>query len=362
MSHEHRREIEERRRRLHAPAEAGEQGPGGAERSRDATGQPAGRGPTDSNTWVETLEGGVDGEILGADGPGEGFLDYFKATVHERSPGWVVGELAQLLGVDLAVFVDRGYGADFYREGIRGPLGALVLHDNRAAAGKGCVTFSLPGKAMAAVEPAKLQAMLRGWTAEGIRWVTKRIDLTRDGLGASVDQVEDAWRWHPEGVRCRSERGSWDSHSRDGRTFYVGSRSSDRCMRVYDQHGPVRVELECKGAVAEIVSDELVERSVEEWGQVIVGAMADFVDFGTAWWADFVGTIARLRMVVRTVASSTLESVEAWLRRQVAPSLALITAAAGGDLAVLMDLLEDGRRRLRADQWALVPAWGAVRS
>jgi len=142
-----------------------------------------------------------------------------------------------------------------------------------------------------------------------------------------------------------------------GMTLYIGSRESDRCMRVYDEHGPVRVELECKGDVAQSVGQRLLlMEKPEDWGGLIVGMLAEFIDFRTPWWAAFVAGVCRVRVEVTKAGGGSVERVAAWLRRQVAPSLALIVAAAGGNLGVVDALVSDGRRRMRPAQWALARA------
>jgi DNA relaxase NicK len=230
-------------------------------------------------------------------------------------------------------------------------------------AGKGCVTVMLPGKAMASFTPKAFQEQLRRWKDKGARPTARRLDLTRDGLGATVDQVEVAFRGSPDLIRCRATRKQFGLiSSEDGLSFTVGDRSSNRFMRVYDLHGPVRVELECKGDYAEFVGDRLIETPWEEWGDLIVGVIAEFIDFGTTWWDDFVGAVARVRMAVQPAVEQTLDRMREWIERQVAPTLATLVAAGGGDLSELVGFVGAGRRRMRPEQWALVPAWVGVRS
>ena len=315
-------------------------------RSVSGAGAP-GLAPMGCNTWVENS----DPLIFPA------FVDYLRVTVKgQKRPVWVIRELAHLLGVGADQFEDRDWGAHFYRAAVRGPLGVLVLYDHATV--KDCLTFDLPGKALATVTPARVQAMLLRWSAAGVEWRVKRIDLAVDGLPASVGDVEKAWREDEGAIRCRAERDSFGSFSNaQGQTFAIGSRLSQRYMRVYNAHGPVRVELECKGNAALVVGALLMlTTSPEKWGAFIMGAFAEFIDFGTSWWKAFMGGAARLRLGVSCVAEVALADVRRWLMRQVAPSLGLLLIAGGGDAAELVSMAREGAGRLRGPRLALARA------
>lgn len=96
---------------------------------------------------------------------------------------------------------------------------------------------------------------------EAIRPKITRIDLAYDDLNGEQYSVDEALADHRLGLYSRTNRrpkceciGDWDLPDGRGRTFYVGVRTSDRYLRVYEKgmqlgakwHKWVRVELELK--------------------------------------------------------------------------------------------------------------------
>ena len=52
----------------------------------------------------------------------------------------------------------------------------------------------------------------------------------------------------------------------------------------------------------------------------------------------------------------SIESMEKWIRKQVAPSLAAVVTARGGDLGVVEDLLHHGKRRMKSSHRIAIEA------
>jgi phage replication initiation protein len=71
------------------------------------------------------------------------------------------------------------------------------------------------------------------------------------------------------------------------------------------------------------------------------------------WWARFLENAAKVRLALPR-SERTLEKVFAWIDRQVAPSMALLTKAQGGEVGWFYDAMHDGERRLRPWQLALL--------
>jgi hypothetical protein len=115
--------------------------------------------------------------------------------------------------------------------------------------------------------------------------------------------------------------------------------------------------MEAKGARAPIVA-EMVRQSATP-GVVFFALLRAFVDFVDTsdgkradrapllgWWASLVGSASRARLAAR-VAVDSLARTERWLRRQVAPALALIFGARGS--GAVNALIEEGWPRARWD-------------
>lgn len=148
----------------------------------------------------------------------------------------------------------------------------------------------------------------------------------------------------------------------EGDTVYLGSRTSERFVRFYDRRGPTRVEMELKERRAvELWRRMMALNDEAAWGMEALAELRHFIDFrevvlgprsGKAvtpgdrpllpWWAEFVQGADRRSTVIPRRAPK-LENMDKWLRRQVAPVLALVTDAFGPD--VVRDLLTLGRAR-----------------
>lgn len=153
----------------------------------------------------------------------------------------------------------------------------------------------------------------------------------------------------------------------EGDTVYLGSRASERFLRVYDRRGSTRVELELKERRAVELWRRLVALNDEAaWGMEALAELRSFIDFRERsegvhvdrcellpWWADFcAGADRRSTIIPRT--APTLETQEKWLRRSVAGSLALLVAVRGQRF--LDELLRNGQAKnaARPDRLALI--------
>jgi len=122
-----------------------------------------------------------------------------------------------------------------------------------------------------------------------------------------------------------------------GDTLYIGSRTSELFMRVYDKGMQMetadnwkRIELEIKGSRAIVVAREFGsrdDRGVFEMTKRLIAGMAQFDD---ATWRDVVGDLA-LRL---GKAQDNEPDTAGWLLGQVAPAMAKYMNETG-DFAVL---------------------------
>jgi len=162
----------------------------------------------------------------------------------------------------------------------------------------------------------------------------------------------------------------------DGITVYVGSRSSSTYARIYNKRaerikkghedpGPwVRSEVVFKHERAELLVDVLIARGVAVIPAVLRGQI-EFLDRiedtnksrwpTCGWWKRFLGYVERMILSLPTEAK-TLEDVEEWIKKQVAPSLSTIFEWRGGELEWLVALLGGARSRRPAWQRAALKA------
>ena len=148
----------------------------------------------------------------------------------------------------------------------------------------------------------------------------------------------------------------------DGATTYLGSPKSGAMIRVYDKAAEsgrigagVRWELQVRGQLAVRFVTGAIEAK-QDLGRYVVGCMCGLIDFRDRsgqergdraprldWWAAVVADGARVRLSGPARVSS-LEKRAAWLRNQVAPTLALLWMTYGDEW--LNAVLQTGEARL----------------
>ena len=162
-----------------------------------------------------------------------------------------------------------------------------------------------------------------------------RADVALDGAEFTP---REAASWVRSGnVRCKSKRRKFyeDLDGGDGESLVLGSRSSERFLRIYDRRGFTRVELELKGEQARGFRSVLLS-PLDEFAGLALGVLRDFVDFVDASldanvsrapllssWESLVGAVERVKLVVRGRVAPTVERVVEWMEGQVSAMLAV---------------------------------------
>jgi Replication initiation factor len=286
------------------------------------------------------------------------------------SPAWAIDWLAvSLYGVEaerVASLVSEAFhfgrpvglegwqamgGARFYGRRYE-YLGATLLADPQAPGARDHVHVVLSGEGCAIGVDAVLQLLvrLRMWS---MRCEVARLDLAVDGVPFTpVDaylavQRRQVVSWVKRG-RDGLVHHTWRSCNGDGEgdTLYLGGRSSQRFMRIYDRRGPTRIELEMKRDYAQVIAWELVRR----WGddaalaRFVVACMREFCDFGVPadevhgarglnllpWWEAFVRSVDRLgKLIPDRRDNLSVDRTLRWLDRAVVPSLAMVVVCYG---------------------------------
>lgn len=122
-------------------------------------------------------------------------------------------------------------------------------------------------------------------------------------------------------------------------TFYIGNRSSERFMRVYDKNAErrikdaeahLRLELELKNVRARAIQNAMVQHSPDT---VIRAAFVDFVQYDAPEFQEaLTGPTAEIQELGRQQTNT-----EAWLLDQVTVALAHVTALNPGFMATFME-------------------------
>jgi hypothetical protein len=301
--------------------------------------------------------------------------------------GWLQGTtrtadrdaLTARLGAIFGEVRERASGLQWYRESATvGGSGVVVGWAPRSASSLASEVFVMvPQSALDALGCDGSLALL-GELVEDYGLRPSRLDIYLDDRARLAD---------PADVLDAIERGQVRSHVRawrtvrdstGGMTTYLGSRQGDAMVRVYrkwaesgDPEQGVRWEMECRGERAQLVTAMVlpVASSVGLAG-VYLGLLRAFVDFVQrgegqrgdrapllGWWAALVGSAGRVGPVLARVKDS-LQRRREWVRRQVAPSLALLFAVDGSD--GVSDIIREGWDRA---PWAVLspaPRWFAA--
>lgn len=327
---------------------------------------PSNRGVTDRNG----LEGFGSAETLHAEGVAWMGVHWFAGTC--RKPVSDVLEAVAALRdgapvVEHARGIRGGYGRSASCGGV-----LVAWGDTRPD-----VFVSIKGTACEEMGLSNLAALSVVLELEP----SSRLDVAWDVGVFTPDTVETAFRagqvvaridrsLNPETGRMR---GIERRENHEGQTVYLGSRTSERFVRVYDRRGPTRLEMELKERRAvELWRRMLALNDEAAWGLEALAELRHFLDFREVvlgkrsgkpvaaserpllgWWAEFVQGAER-RSVVLPRKAPKLEKMDAWLRRQVAPVLALVVDAFGE--SVVRDMLTVGRARYqeRPDRVALL--------
>jgi hypothetical protein len=265
---------------------------------------------------------------------------------------WVC-KLLQLDG-GLDRFRQLPHGGRGFREIFIGP-GGVKLYVTPVT-GFGFVHVEIPGEVIKAVAPDWVRLIVDELTC---KWQATRLDLAFVSTIFDPGQVRDAVM--AGAVRSLAKRSTFKEISlpfQGGHTVYLGSRQSERMLRVYLDGDVTRTELECKETRANAVFRDLLAVDGELWPVRALAHLRDFVDFKTDWWAAFCNGAERAYMKLSNWAAVSFTRTRAWLEKQVAPSLALLEDLIG--FKEVIRLLELGREKFGERQLALRAAYVAM--
>ena len=183
-----------------------------------------------------------------------------------------------------------------------------------------------------------------------------RVDVAiddRSGLVTVAKVREAEWVGRARGMYDTSSRGK--DRVCTGETVYFGRRVSDTFVRIYNKaleqgvEGDwTRVEVECKRKRAHLMAEAVASGDL---GEVVRGFLMGHLRFVEAvadtnrdrwplldWWSEFLQGVQALRLTVGKP-SVSLERSVAWVRRQVAPTLAALVVNQQGCIDWLSDLI-----------------------
>lgn len=127
-------------------------------------------------------------------------------------------------------------------------------------------------------------------------------------------------------------------------TVYIGSRKSDRFMRVYNLHGFTRMELQTRKDISNHYLEYLLISDEKEFINKSMAILQDFITIDEEYWHIFTNGIPRAFMKIKPQEDKTLQSLDKYLKIQVSTVLYLLVAIKGSQY--LDQLLSIGQKNI----------------
>lgn len=297
-------------------------------------------------------------------------VDWLEGTVKGKRTADILEYLRQWLG-EFQELPHGNYG--YARSAIAVGSGRVYWHDQRVDMG---VHVSLPSTAISnlGLNPVSLLCEFLGY---GVDFT--RIDLACDDTKGilNLDEIERA-------VRCTDYVSRWHKVKRiedivdgksSGRTYYFGSSSSDATIRIYDKAAErraagenfvgdwIRVEIEAHNKRAHKIAEHIATHQ-GDWQAWAAGLIKGYLDFKipsadsnksrwltASWWDELLGFTSKERLTF-SVGVRTIEDIESWFDRQLAPSLCALQVVKSKD--GLSEMISKASYRLKEQHIAMI--------
>ncbi len=197
--------------------------------------------------------------------------------------------------------------------------------------------------------------------------IIERLNMKRLDLALDTQEITPGETWErlgQEGFHFQGQRETLrrqEQYETGDMTVYLGSRQSDRHVRIYDQRGPTRVELVTRDSWAAKAWECLGDRGAE----CIPGLICDYVNF-QEWdaWSDAMNDTDAIRLracaTVREIAQEQLERKYEWVRRCAASFAKVAKYKASQGKQEIMDfvynLIADGEREMEWGDYRQIAA------
>lgn len=203
--------------------------------------------------------------------------------------------------------------------------------------------FDFPGSACDAIPDKVIQEfiiVLNRW--EKAR--NTRLDLAWDGTPFTPEQVKQAVELQQMRSYLRRSKMQYTISPyelrEDGQlgtsSLRLGSNQSTRLLRVYDKHGPVRLEMQTRAERADLVARDVLIKLPGLWIDNAISHLRDYVDFVEResgqmlpWWAAFIRNQNRAMKTVSDARTVELNRMLNWVDKQVSPTLSVLADVVG---------------------------------
>lgn len=259
-------------------------------------------------------------------------IHWVAVTIH--APDEAAFDLYDLLFKEyLGEFDELGNGGRGFKKICQGLLG-IKIYLKPSKTSKEYFHLEIPGMACDVLPWTRFQALfdyLELYHQDSFKFT--RLDIAYDNLQFTPKQVESAILNND--LRTLAKRSSFnviespfqerDNGDLGTKTVYLGSRSSERMLRVYNSRGFTRLEFQTRGARANLIARDILDTpDVTYWEQKAIAHLRDFVDFHTEWWTQFISSTPRAGETISTSKELAVEGLINWIDRQVSPGLSVL--------------------------------------
>ncbi|MEX1071767.1 MAG: replication initiation factor domain-containing protein [Anaerolineales bacterium] len=204
-------------------------------------------------------------------------------------------------------------------------------------------SLDLPGSACDAIPDKIIQEfiiVLNRWEKAKIT----RLDLAWDGANFTPAHVKRAVDRQQIRSYIRRDKMMYTVSPyelrEDGQigtsSIKLGSGQSTRLLRVYDKHGPVRLEMQTRAERADLVAKDVLVKLPNLWLDKALSHLRDYIDFVNQetdqllpWWKAFIRNQNRAMKIVSDARTIELNRMLSWVDKQVAPTLSVVADIVG---------------------------------
>lgn len=214
--------------------------------------------------------------------------------------------------------------------------------------------IELTGSACDAVLPERFSQFFNYLIENEIPFKVTRLDLAFDNAPFTPKQFFD--RVTSENCFTYAKRETFtyistpeykrEDGSLGSDTAYVGSRTSSRFLRVYDERGFTRLEFVVKEDRAQQIASDLFTHEYSQWEQIAKAHLLDYIRF-IDWvsWHEFIQNTDRADLIISSARRTSLSKMRGWFVNQVSVSLSVFFDVLGHDEAmqVINQMVVDAR-------------------
>ncbi len=254
----------------------------------------------------------------------------------------------------LGIMQNQGYGGRLYETIYKALLEAKIYcspkHISPEEENSQHFHIEFPGTACEALPPKLFQEFMIVLALHD-RFQVTRLDLAWDGVPFTPEDMSqadqaDLFRTYARRKTYRYEIKRHDKRE-DGQVghsiFRMGSRRSTRHLRVYDAHGPVRLELECRSKRADLIARDVLIEQPDNWSDKAIPHLRDFLDIDADYWKEFIQEHARASLTIVDARTKEMSRIANWMFKQVSPSLSVLADVYGE--GAVKALIKNGRQK-----------------